>query len=114
MSVMIRPGPDSLEPAAPHALFPLPTVYYTQYSYDVAPGGQRFLVVAPSSDRGREPLSVVVNEVAPWCADQVEQVASICRSYVNRKRLLGLVDFDDLLLYWRAAAADELPGSRQQ
>jgi DNA helicase-2/ATP-dependent DNA helicase PcrA len=54
----------------------------------------------------QQPLSLVVNEVAPWCAEQLEQVASICRSYVNRKRLLGLVDFDDLLLYWRAAAAD--------
>ena len=42
MSVMIRPGPDSLEPPAPHALFPLPTVYYTQYSYEVAPVGNGF------------------------------------------------------------------------
>src|SRR5438309_2269030 len=58
----------------------------------------------------QQPLSVVANEVAPWCADQVEQVASICRGYVNRKRVLGLVDFDDLLLYWRAAAADERLG----
>src|SRR6266404_4174470 len=31
----------------------------------------------------QQPLSLVVNEVAPWCADQLEQVASICRSYVN-------------------------------
>ena len=29
---------------------------------------------------------------------------------MNRKRVLGLVDFDDLLLYWRAAAADERLG----
>ncbi len=49
----------------------------------------------------QQPLSLVVNEVAPWCADQIERVAAICRSYVNRKRQLGLVDFDDLLLYWR-------------
>ncbi len=52
-------------------------------------------------------LSIVVDEVAPWCVDQVEAIASICRGYVNRKRVLGLVDFDDLLLYWRAAAADD-------
>ena len=29
---------------------------------------------------------------------------------MNRKRVLGLVDFDDLLLYWRAAAADDRLG----
>ena len=58
----------------------------------------------------QRPLSVVLDEVAPWCADQIEPIASICRSYVNRKRVLGLVDFDDLLLYWRAAAADDRLG----
>ena len=58
----------------------------------------------------QRPLSVVIDEVAPWCADQLEPIASICRAYVNRKRTLGLVDFDDLLLYWRAAAADDRLG----
>ena len=58
----------------------------------------------------QRPLSAVIDEVAPWCADQVEPIASICRGYVNRKRVLGLVDFDDLLLYWRAAAADDRLG----
>ena len=58
----------------------------------------------------QQPLSAVIDEVAPWCADQLEPIASICRAYVQRKRLLGLVDFDDLLLYWRAAAADDRLG----
>ena len=49
----------------------------------------------------------MIDEVAPWCADQLEPIAEICRAYVARKRALGLLDFDDLLLYWRAAAADE-------
>jgi len=58
----------------------------------------------------QRPLSAVIDEVAPWCADQLEPIASICRGYVSRKRALGLVDFDDLLLYWRAAAADDRLG----
>ncbi len=58
----------------------------------------------------QRPLSTVIDEVAPWCTDQLDQIASICRAYVQRKRLLGLVDFDDLLLYWRAAAADDRLG----
>ena len=54
----------------------------------------------------QRPLSTVIDEVAPWCADQVEPIAEICRAYVARKRTLGLLDFDDLLLYWRAVASD--------
>jgi DNA helicase-2/ATP-dependent DNA helicase PcrA len=58
----------------------------------------------------QRPLSAVIDEMAPWCADQLDPIAGICRAYVNRKRVLGLVDFDDLLLYWRAAAADDRLG----
>ena len=54
----------------------------------------------------QRPLSAVIDEVAPWCADQIEPIADICRGYVARKRALGLLDFDDLLLYWRAVASD--------
>lgn len=59
----------------------------------------------------QRPLSAVVDEVAPWCVDLVEPIARICRGYVERKRTLGLLDFDDLLLYWRAAAADDRLGT---
>ncbi len=55
----------------------------------------------------QRPLSEVIDEVAPWTADRLEDVAAICRGYVARKRALGLLDFDDLLLHWRAAARDE-------
>jgi DNA helicase-2/ATP-dependent DNA helicase PcrA len=58
----------------------------------------------------QRPLSEVVDEIAPWCNDQIDEVAAVCKGYVQRKRLLGLVDFDDLLLYWRAAAADDRLG----
>lgn len=58
----------------------------------------------------QRPLSAVIDEIAPWCTEQIEPIGSICRNYVNRKRILGLVDFDDLLLYWRAAAADDRLG----
>jgi len=55
----------------------------------------------------QQPLSAVIDTIAPWCAEQIDPIASICRNYVNRKRTLGLVDFDDLLLYWRVAAEDD-------
>jgi DNA helicase-2/ATP-dependent DNA helicase PcrA len=59
----------------------------------------------------QRPLSDVVAEVAPWSADRLEPIAEICRAYVARKRTLGLLDFDDLLLHWRAAARDERLGA---
>jgi DNA helicase-2/ATP-dependent DNA helicase PcrA len=58
------------------------------------------------------PLSEVATEVAPWCVDLLDPISAICRHYVARKRSLGLVDFDDLLLYWRAAALDPQAGPR--
>lgn len=77
-----------------------------------AAGGRRFPrkealldMYSRSVNTGR-PLSQVVDEVAPWASDRVEQIAQMCRSYVERKRAADLVDFDDLLLYWRAAALD--------
>ena len=59
-----------------------------------------------------QPLSGVIAETTPWCDDLVEPIAEICRGYVTRKRAMGLLDFDDLLLFWRAAARDERLGRR--
>jgi hypothetical protein len=61
MSVPVRHGTIGLELGAPRGLFSLPTVYNAGYSYDVAPDGERFLVVAPSTESSRAPLSVIVN-----------------------------------------------------
>jgi DNA helicase-2/ATP-dependent DNA helicase PcrA len=59
----------------------------------------------------QQPLAQAVEHVAPWCADLVEPIGEICREYVTRKRRLGLLDFDDLLLWWRAALHDERLGA---
>jgi DNA helicase-2/ATP-dependent DNA helicase PcrA len=55
-------------------------------------------------------LSEVVSEAFPWCEGHVEEMATLFRTYTARKRSLGVLDLDDLLLYWRALAADELIG----
>jgi DNA helicase-2/ATP-dependent DNA helicase PcrA len=52
---------------------------------------------------------VVANDF-PWCSDFIEQLASLFRGFVAHKRQHGLVDFDDLLLLWRAALADPAAG----
>ena len=56
------------------------------------------------------PLADVMRETTPWCADSYDEVAAIFTAFVARKQLLGLLDFDDLLLYWRVAAQDDALG----
>jgi DNA helicase-2/ATP-dependent DNA helicase PcrA len=46
----------------------------------------------------------------PWCVPFTEQLAGVFTDYVDYKRRHGLVDFDDLLLLWRAALADVAAG----
>ncbi len=55
-------------------------------------------------------LSEVVAESFPWCEQHVEAMAMLFKAYTARKRSLSVLDLDDLLLYWRALAADEVIG----
>jgi DNA helicase-2/ATP-dependent DNA helicase PcrA len=57
-------------------------------------------------------ISTVTATVAPWANDVAEQIIEICRGYVAAKRAGGMLDFDDLLLLWRAAALDDRLGPR--
>jgi DNA helicase-2/ATP-dependent DNA helicase PcrA len=56
------------------------------------------------------PLAEVMAEHAPWCADRSDEVGSVFSAYTTRKRALGLLDFDDLLLYWRAVVQHDVLG----
>ncbi len=56
------------------------------------------------------PLADVLAEQFPWCAEHHERLGEAFRSYGARKRALGVLDLDDLLLYWRALLEDPLTG----
>ena len=58
------------------------------------------------------PLVQVMAKLTPWCADRIDEVGSVFSAFVARKRSLGLLDFDDLLLYWRVAVQDDALGER--
>jgi len=58
----------------------------------------------------QQPLSGVLTEHFPWCEEHREAISALFKAYTARKRELGVVDLDDLLLYWRALAADEVIG----
>ena len=49
-----------------------------------------------------QPLDEVIPRRFPWCSDDVGSIGEVFKGYVARKRENDLLDFDDLLLYWRA------------
>jgi DNA helicase-2/ATP-dependent DNA helicase PcrA len=50
----------------------------------------------------QEKLADVLDDRFPWCRDHGDELKEIFRQYTARKRKHNVVDFDDLLLYWRA------------
>jgi DNA helicase-2/ATP-dependent DNA helicase PcrA len=56
------------------------------------------------------PLAEVVAEWFPWCSEHCDELSETFIAYGAHKRKLGLLDLDDLLLYWRALASDEVIG----
>ena len=55
-------------------------------------------------------LSQVVAAEYPWCEPHVKAIASLFRAFGARKRKAGLLDFDDLLLLWRALLRHDILG----
>src|SRR4051812_44696439 len=60
----------------------------------------------------QQPLSGVIEEHFPWVSEHREAISALFKAYTARKRELGVADLDDLLLFWRALAADEVIGPR--
>jgi DNA helicase-2/ATP-dependent DNA helicase PcrA len=57
-----------------------------------------------------EKLEDVVGRHYPWCTDEVEPIREIFRAYTERKRAQQVLDYDDLLLFWRALATSPQTG----
>jgi DNA helicase-2/ATP-dependent DNA helicase PcrA len=58
------------------------------------------------------PTREVMAEQFPWALEHADAINALLRAYAARKRERGLLDFDDLLLYWRALLADPEVGAR--
>ena len=50
----------------------------------------------------QRPLREIVPRAYPWCEAHLEPMSELFRHFTERKRRGALLDFDDLLLYWRA------------
>jgi DNA helicase-2/ATP-dependent DNA helicase PcrA len=68
-------------------------------------------VYSRSVNTGRAAREVITADF-PWCEPHADAVMSLLRAYLDRKRARGLLDFDDLLLSWRALLDDPGVGAR--
>jgi DNA helicase II / ATP-dependent DNA helicase PcrA len=75
------------------------------------PRAQTMLDIYSRTVNSQAPLAQVLAESFPWCAEHREALGQSFRDYGARKRALGVLDLDDLLLYWRALARDEVIGT---
>ena len=51
-------------------------------------------------------LTDVLKRDFPWCADEAEGIRAVFLAYGQRKRDHHVLDYDDLLLYWKALVGD--------
>jgi DNA helicase-2/ATP-dependent DNA helicase PcrA len=58
----------------------------------------------------QRPVREIVAESFPWCEEHLDVLGPLFQAFTARKRALGAVDLDDLLLLWRAVMADEQAG----
>jgi DNA helicase II / ATP-dependent DNA helicase PcrA len=58
----------------------------------------------------QRPLREMLAEAFPWCERHGEALGRLFVEYGARKRSLGVIDLDDLLLHWRALACDPVVG----
>jgi DNA helicase-2/ATP-dependent DNA helicase PcrA len=68
-------------------------------------------IYSRSVNTGR-PAREVISTDFPWCEPHADQVMALFKDFVARKRSRGLLDFDDLLLAWRALLAQPAIGQR--
>ncbi len=54
-----------------------------------------------------KPLHEILSQAYPWCEPHLGAMAQLFGAFTARKSEAALVDFDDLLLYWRALLDQE-------
>jgi ATP-dependent DNA helicase UvrD/PcrA len=84
--------------------------------HGVADGRNRFPRAAALVDvasrvvNAQQPLGETLRRHFPWCATHEDAIRTLLVAYNERKRAANLVDYDDLLLYWRALLLDPEAG----
>ena len=60
----------------------------------------------------QQALDDVLREHFPWCVEHGEALRELFRAYTTRKRSVHVLDYDDLLLFWRALIRSPQAGPR--
>ncbi|MBE0475868.1 MAG: ATP-dependent helicase [Coriobacteriia bacterium] len=55
-------------------------------------------------------LADVLSSAFPWCREHAEDLRLLFEAYVDRKERQRVLDYDDLLVFWRALLADPFAG----
>ena len=93
-------------------------VHVVRQELKLAEGETRFplkgtcLSIYSRSVNAQIPLRKVLDESFPWCLEHETKLKQLFRTYVDRKEELAVLDYDDLLLFWRALAQDETAGTK--
>lgn len=59
----------------------------------------------------RTALTDTLDQRFPWCASHAEALSAIFTEYTDRKRSHNVVDYDDLLVFWRALMISPAAGA---
>jgi DNA helicase-2/ATP-dependent DNA helicase PcrA len=59
----------------------------------------------------QRPVREIVAESFPWCEEHLDVLGPLLQAFTARKRALGAIDLDDLLVLWRALMNDEDAGA---
>jgi DNA helicase II / ATP-dependent DNA helicase PcrA len=100
-----------LDPGDAHDLMDL-----LRHEFGLSGNGQRFprgetlLDVYSRAVNTGVPARDVIASLAPWCLPHTDAILELFKGYVARKRERSLLDFDDLLLGWRALLGDPTLG----
>jgi DNA helicase-2/ATP-dependent DNA helicase PcrA len=68
-------------------------------------------IYSRSVNTGR-PAREVISTDYPWCDPHADRIMALLKDFVARKRSRALLDFDDLLLAWRALLAQSAVSAR--
>jgi DNA helicase-2/ATP-dependent DNA helicase PcrA len=91
-------------------------MHLVRTSLDLGAKGRRFpqkgtcLDIYSRCVNAAEPLEQVLRERYPWCKDEVDDLKRLFAAYVDRKERHHVLDYDDLLLFWRGMLQDPTLG----
>jgi DNA helicase-2/ATP-dependent DNA helicase PcrA len=70
------------------------------------PLGGTCLAIYSRVVNGRAPVADVLDASFPWCASWADELRQLFAGYVGAKQESGVLDYDDLLLYWAEMMSD--------